>query len=98
MADSEWGTDMGMLEGKSVLVTGVLTDKSIGFRVAELAQQEGATVILTGVGRSLSLTTRIANRLPEPAPVVPLDVTSTDELDGLVAAVGEHTDRLDGVL
>jgi meromycolic acid enoyl-[acyl-carrier-protein] reductase len=89
---------MALLAGKSVLVTGVLTDKSIGFRVAELAQQEGATVILTGVGRSLSLTARIANRLPSPAPVIPLDVTNADELDGLEAAVREHTDQLDGVL
>jgi enoyl-[acyl-carrier protein] reductase I len=89
---------MGLLDGKSVLVTGVLTDSSIAFRVAEIAQNEGATVILTGVGRSLSLTTRIANRLPNGAPVVPLDVTSESELEALAEAVGEHTDRLDGVL
>jgi enoyl-[acyl-carrier protein] reductase I len=89
---------MGLLEGKSVLVTGVLTDKSIAFRVAETAQREGATVILTGVGRSLSLTTRIAKRLPTPVAVVPLDVASEDELAGLAAAVREHTDSLDGVL
>ena len=89
---------MGLLDGKSVLITGVLTNASIAFRVAEIAQQEGATVILTGVGRSQSLTTRIANRLPQPAPVVPLDVTDESELDGLVGAVREHTDHLDGVL
>jgi enoyl ACP reductase len=89
---------MGLLDGKSVLITGVLTNASIAFRVAEIAQREGATVILTGVGRSQSLTTRIANRLPQPAPVVPLDVTDEAELDGLAAAVREHTDHLDGVL
>lgn len=89
---------MGVLDGKTILVTGVLTDASIAFRVAEIAQQQGASVILTGVGRSLSLTTRIANRLPDPAPVVALDVTDDDELTALAAAVGEHTDHLDGVL
>jgi len=89
---------MGSLDGRTILVTGVLTDASIAFRVAEIAQREGATVILTGVGRSRSLTTRIANRLPEPAAVVPLDVTSEAELDGLVAAVATHTDQVDGVL
>jgi enoyl-[acyl-carrier protein] reductase I len=89
---------MGALEGRSILVTGVLTDASIAFRVAEIAQREGASVILTGVGRSLSLTTRIANRLPKPAAVVPLDVTSEEELDGLADAVRPHTDRLDGVI
>jgi len=89
---------MALLEGKSILVTGVLTEASIAFRVAEIAQREGATVVLSGAGRSLSLTTRIANRLPTPAPVVPLDVTSEAELDGLADAVGAHVDRLDGVL
>jgi enoyl ACP reductase len=89
---------MGLLDGKSILITGVLTNASIAFRVAEIAQQEGATIILTGVGRSASLTTRIANRLPQCAPVVPLDVTDDAELDGLADAVREHTDHLDGVL
>jgi meromycolic acid enoyl-[acyl-carrier-protein] reductase len=89
---------MALLEGKTILITGVLTDASIAFRVAEIAQREGATVILTGVGRSRSLTTRIANRLPNGAAVVPLDVTSDEELDGLVGELAPHTDRLDGVL
>jgi enoyl-[acyl-carrier protein] reductase I len=89
---------MGLLEGKAVLVTGVLTEASIAFRVAETAQREGATVVLSGAGRSLSLTTRIAKRLPQPAPVVPLDVTSEDELAGLADSVRTHVDRLDGVL
>jgi enoyl-[acyl-carrier protein] reductase I len=89
---------MGVLAGRIVLVTGVLTEASIAFQVAATAQQEGATVILTGVGRSRSLTTRIANRLPQPAPVVPLDVTSDDELNDLADAVSQHAEHLDGVL
>ncbi|MGN6472777.1 MAG: enoyl-ACP reductase FabI [Mycobacteriales bacterium] len=89
---------MALLEGKTVLVTGVLTEASIAFKVAALAQDERATVILTGAGRSLSLTRRIADRLPEPAPVLPLDVTSDEELDALAAGIREHADSLDGVL
>ena len=89
---------MTLLEGKSILVTGVLTEKSIAFRVAEAAQLEGAHVVLTGAGRSKSLTERIAKRLPSPAPVVSLDVTSDEDLAGLADAVGEHLDQLDGVL
>jgi enoyl-[acyl-carrier protein] reductase I len=89
---------MGLLDGRSILVTGVLTEASIAFRVAELAQREGATVLLTGAGRSLSLTSRIAKRLPTPAAVVPLDVTSEAELGGLADAAREHVDHLDGVL
>ncbi len=88
---------MGILDGKRILVTGVLTDASIGFHIARLAQREGATVVLTGYGR-LSLVERIAKRLPEPAPVIELDVTNGEHLNGLAGRVAEHVDGLDGVV
>jgi meromycolic acid enoyl-[acyl-carrier protein] reductase len=87
----------GILAGKRLLVTGVITDASIGFHVAKVAQQEGAQVVLTGYGR-LSLVKRIAGRLPEPAPVVELDVTDEAQLDSLAERVREHVPGLDGVL
>ena len=43
---------MGLLEGKKIVVTGVLTDASLAFSVAQLAQREGAQVVLTGAGRA----------------------------------------------
>jgi meromycolic acid enoyl-[acyl-carrier-protein] reductase len=89
---------MGLLDGKTVLVTGVLTDRSIAFHTAEVAIREGAKVLLTGVGRSLSLTTRIAGRLPAEVAVIELDVTDEAHLDRLSTAIGEHADHLDGVL
>src|SRR4051795_13027311 len=88
---------MGILDGKRILVTGVLTDSSIGFHVARLAQLEGAKVVLTGFGR-MSLVERIAKRLPEAAPVIELDVTNQEHLDSLADRVREHVDGLDGVL
>ncbi|WP_030452322.1 enoyl-ACP reductase FabI [Herbidospora cretacea] len=88
---------MGILEGKRILVTGVLTDASIAFSVAKLAQEEGAQIVLTGFGR-LSLVERIAKRLPEPPPVLELDVSNTDHLDSLAERVGEHLGGLDGVV
>jgi meromycolic acid enoyl-[acyl-carrier-protein] reductase len=88
---------MGILNGKRILVTGVLTDASIAFHVARIAQEEGATVVLTGFGR-LSLVERIARRLPEPPPVLELDVTDTGQLDSLAGRVSEHVDGLDGVV
>ncbi len=88
---------MGLLENKRILVTGVLTDSSIAFHVARIAQEQGATVILTGFGR-LSLVERIAKRLPQPPPVLELDVTSTEQLASLADRVSEHVDRLDGVV
>jgi meromycolic acid enoyl-[acyl-carrier protein] reductase len=88
---------MGILEGKRILVTGVLTDSSIAFHVARIAQAEGATVILTGFGR-LSLVERIAQRLPATPPVLELDVTDAGQLASLAERVSVHTDRLDGVV
>jgi enoyl-[acyl-carrier protein] reductase I len=89
---------MGILQGKSILVTGVLTDSSIAFHIARLAQEEGATVILSSYGRVMSLTTRIAGRLPNPAPVIELDVTNQEHLVALVSKVKEHVPHLDGVV
>jgi meromycolic acid enoyl-[acyl-carrier-protein] reductase len=88
---------MGILDGKRILVTGVLTEASIAFHVARLAQLEGARVVLTGFGR-LSLVERIAKRLPDPPPVLELDVTDDAQLASLAERVAEHTDGLDGVV
>ena len=89
---------MGLLEGRTVLVTGVLTDASIAFHIARLAQEEGADVVLTSFGRQLKITTAIARRLPKPAPIVELDVTSEEDLDALAGRVREHADALHGVV
>jgi meromycolic acid enoyl-[acyl-carrier-protein] reductase len=88
----------GLLEGKRILVTGVLTDASIAFGVAREAQEQGAQVVLTSFGRAMRITERIAARLPQPAPVIELDVTDDEQLDSLAGRLGEHVDGLDGVL
>src|SRR6476661_6791783 len=89
---------MGLLEGKRIVVTGVLTDASLAFGVAQLAQQEGAEVVLTGAGRGLSLTERTARKLPATAPVLELDVTVPDHLDAVRNDLAERWGRVDGVL
>jgi len=89
---------MGLLEGKKVLVTGVLMDSSIAFHVARLAQQEGAEVILTSFGRTMRITTTIAKRLPTTPPVIELDASSAEDFAALPDRVREHVDGLDGVL
>jgi enoyl ACP reductase len=89
---------MGLLDGKKLLVTGVLTDSSIAFHVARLAQEQGAEVVLTSFGRQFRLTQAIARRLPAEAPVVQLDVTDAEDLAALADRVREHTDHLDGVV
>ncbi|MCL6549988.1 MAG: enoyl-ACP reductase FabI [Acidothermus cellulolyticus] len=89
---------MGILDGKQLLVTGVLTDASIAFHVARLAQLEGAEVLLSSYGRAFRLTERIAGRLPKPAPVIELDVTNAEDLAALPDRVRAHLTRLDGVV
>lgn len=87
----------GLLEGKRLLITGVITDSSIAFHVARVAQDQGARVVLTGYGR-LRLVERIAQRLPYPPPVLELDVQNQAHLDSLAQRVRAHVDGLDGVL
>ncbi len=88
----------GLLAGKRLLIAGILTEQSIAFSAAKLAQQEGAELVVTGYGR-MSLVERIAKRLPKPVEnVIELDVNSTEQLDGLADKVREQVDGLDGVV
>jgi enoyl-[acyl-carrier protein] reductase I len=90
---------MGLLDGKNIIVTGVLTDASLAFGVATLAQQEGANVLLTGAGRALSLTERTARKLPAPAPVFEFDVTVAEHVERVRTDADQHFGgRVDGVL
>src|SRR5205085_10352029 len=84
-----------LLDGKRILVTGVLNDQSIAFAVARGAQEPGAEGVLSAFGRVMSLTQRTAKRLPAEAAVVELDVANQADLDALAGRVGG---RLDGVL
>ena len=88
---------MGILDGRRILVTGVLTEASIAFHAAKIAQQQGATVVLTAYPRP-TLVARIARRLPSTPPVLPLDVTDADALAALPDALREHVDGLDGIV
>lgn len=85
---------MGILEGKRILVTGVLTESSIAFAAARLAQEQGAEVILSSFGRQMKITTIIAERLPKPAPVIELDATSEEDLAALPERLGGNIDGI----
>ena len=87
-----------LLEGKRLLITGVLTPQSIAFAVAEAAQKEGAEIVLTGFGRSQSLTERSAKRLPKPADVLELDVTNSAHFSALTESLRKRWGKLDGAL
>src|SRR6266545_5041369 len=87
-----------MLEGRRLLVTGVLTQDSIAYAVADRAQHDGAEVVLTGFGRGLSITERIAKRLPTPPDVLELDVNEPAHLDAVADDLERRWGALDGVL
>jgi meromycolic acid enoyl-[acyl-carrier-protein] reductase len=89
---------MGLLDGKRILVTGVLTDDSLAFAVARLAQEEGAEVVLSGAGRGLSLTRRTARKLPNEADVLEIDVTEPPQLEAAGTKLAGRWERLDGLL
>jgi meromycolic acid enoyl-[acyl-carrier-protein] reductase len=90
---------MGLLEGKNIVITGVLTDASLAFGVAKLAQQEGANIMLTGAGRGLSLTERTARKLDGAVPVYELDVTNAEHLTQVREHAAAHFDgHVDAVL
>jgi meromycolic acid enoyl-[acyl-carrier-protein] reductase len=87
-----------LLEGKRLVITGVLTDDSIAWHTARIAQEEGAEVVCTGFGRGLRLTERSVQRLPNPADVHELDINDPDHVEAFTAALGEKWARLDGAL
>ena len=87
-----------LLEGKRLLITGVLTKDSLAFHAAERAQREGASVLLTSFGRTRRLTERAAQRLPEPVDVLELDVNSEADLAALTETLRDRWGEVDGAL
>ena len=88
----------GLLEGKRLLITGVLTKGSIAYSVAERAQQQGAEIMLTGFGRTRRMTERSAARLPDPPDVLELDVNNPEDFEMLVGELRQRWGGLDGAL
>ncbi|MFE3618388.1 SDR family oxidoreductase, partial [Streptomyces anulatus] len=90
----------GLLEGKTILVTGIITDSSIAFHAAAIAQEQGARVLITGIPDRLRLIDRIAKRLPqEVPPAIGLDVTNEEDLAALTEKLRELApEGIDGAL
>ncbi|MBM3695707.1 MAG: enoyl-ACP reductase FabI [Actinobacteria bacterium] len=89
---------MVLLQGKRLVVTGVLTDDSIAWHTARLAQEQGASLVLTGFGRGLRVTVRAAQRLPDPPEVLELDINRPEDLAAVVAALRQRWGAVDGAL
>ena len=87
-----------ILDGKRVVVTGVLTDDSIAFGVAKAAQEQGAEIVLTSFGRALRITERVARKLPDKCEVMELDVTDPAHAARLREELRDKWGGIDGVL
>lgn len=87
-----------LLEGKRLVITGVLTDDSIAWHTAKVAQEQGAELVLTGFGRGIRLTERSAKRLPSPPDVLELDIHDAGHMAGLVADLEGRWGAVDGAL
>ncbi len=87
-----------LLEGKRLLITGVLTPQSIAFAVARIAQEEGAEVVLTSFGKGMGLTEKSARRLPQTPDVLELDANDASHIDRLAGELGSRWGRVDGFL
>jgi len=87
-----------LLEGKKLLITGVLTDDSIAWHVARIVQQEGAEIVATGFGRGMRLTERSVRRLPEPCDVLELDINNPAHVGALTADLTDRWGMIDGAL
>ena len=88
----------GLLAGKRLLITGVITKDSMAFHVAQRAQAEGAEIVLSSFGRVRRMTERAAQRLDTPVDVLELDVNKPEDLDALAAELKSRWGSVDGVL
>ena len=89
---------MRLLDGKTVLVSGVFNESSIAYSTAALAQEQGAHVILTGFGPRRRLTEAVARRLPAAATVIEFDAENPDDVPQLHERLSGETDKLDGIV
>ena len=87
-----------LLENKKLLITGVLTDDSIAWHTARIAQEEGAEIVVTGFGRGLRLTERSVQRLPETCDVLELDINDPEHVEALTADLTDRWGLIDGAL
>ena len=87
-----------LLEGKRLVITGVLTDDSIAWHSARVAQEQGAEIVLTSFGRAMRLTERVAKRLPDPPDVLELDIHEEAHMAALVTELDSRWGAVDGAL
>ena len=89
---------MAFLSGKKILVTGLLSNRSIAYGIAKAARREGAELAFTYAGdRFKDRVTGLASEFGSEL-VFPCDVSSDDQIDALFASLRGRWDGLDGLV
>ena len=78
-----------ILKDKKILITGILTDKSIAYASAKIALENGATVVANGFGKGLRITERAAKSLSDDIKVFEMDIENLDQVNKAVQDVTE---------
>jgi enoyl ACP reductase len=87
-----------ILDGKRILITGVVNRHSIAYAIAERAQRHGAEIVLTSFGRMRRMTERAAERLDPTPDVLELDVNRDDDLAAITDELRDRWGGLDGAV
>jgi enoyl ACP reductase len=87
-----------ILKNKKILITGILTDKSIAYASAQVALENGAQVVATGFGKGLRITERAVKRLSDDIQVYEMDIQNPEQVDTAVVNIKENFGSLDGIL
>src|SRR5262249_24467658 len=85
-----------LLDGKKLLVTGVLDRRSIAFSIAAEAQKAGAEIVLTSFGRGANITEMMAQHRPTTPDVLELDATKPEDSAAICEELRRRWGRLDG--
>jgi enoyl-[acyl-carrier protein] reductase I len=94
----DFGDSMAFLAGKKILITGLLSNRSIAYGIAQAATREGAELAFTYQGESIKERVVKLARDFKSDIILPCDVASDAEIDALFASLGKRWDGLDGIV
>jgi enoyl-[acyl-carrier protein] reductase I len=89
---------MGFLQGRRILVTGMLSNRSIAYGIARPCAREGAELAFTYQGEGIRERVLDLAREFGTDRVFPCDVSDDAQIEAAFAALGGQWDRLDGLV
>lgn len=90
---------MGFLDGRRILITGMLSNRSIAYGIARCCAREGAVLAFTYQGEAVrERVAQLASEFPGALPLLPCDVSVDADIDRLFDSLSAHWDGLDGLV